>query len=187
LVTVILLVVPEATRGITSVAPVVVVTAGNSEILTSAAHTVEHINIKTITRYFFISPPYFSFPRISSNFLFIVSKGFAHGTNELGPNQGLINMPGNYHTELVALKNGTFKVYLIDINFKNPTTLNSSVSLKLISNKKTIDFKCSPEPQNYFLCASSDIKKIPNTGKVEIKSMRDKSQGGVATYELPAK
>jgi hypothetical protein len=126
------------------------------------------------------------YKRMNWIFLFTVSKVFAHGMNELGPNQGFINMPGNYHTELVALKNGTFKVYLIDINFKNPTIVNSSVDLKLVTNKNTIDFNCSPNPANYFLCSSDKVKKLPKSGKIEIKSMREKSQGGLSSYDLPS-
>jgi hypothetical protein len=59
LFTVILLVTPDATTGTTSVAPVVDVTAGSSEILTSAAYNGrQNNNIKSVNPYiFFIAYP----------------------------------------------------------------------------------------------------------------------------------
>ena len=54
---------------------------------------------------------------------------FAHGMNKPGPNGGEIRMPGPFHTEAKAEGANKLKVYLLDMNFKNPVTANSSVEV----------------------------------------------------------
>jgi hypothetical protein len=85
-----------------------------------------------------------------------------------------------YHVELV-LKENKVMVYLLDIGMKNPTIKDSSVSLKLV-NTNSKEINCSPE-KNYFICGA-DIEK---TKTIEVKSIRNKVVGKIATYKLPLK
>lgn len=117
----------------------------------------------------------------------LTNKLFAHGMNSLGPNGGYINMPGVFHTELVPNDDGSLKVYLLDVNFKNPTTKDSSVGLKFISKKKTIVFDCKSFEETYFLCTSNEVKEKINKGNIEVKAIRAKSKGGTAKYSFPIK
>ena len=117
----------------------------------------------------------------------LVSNVFSHGMDSLGPNGGYINMPGAFHTELVPNDNGSLKVYLLDINFKNPTTKDSSVELKYVSNKKTIPFDCKALDETYYLCSSSEVKEKISKGNIEINAVRAKAKGHTAKYSLPIK
>ncbi len=111
----------------------------------------------------------------------------AHGMNKPGPNQGYIRMPGMFHTELVE-KNDHFLVYLLDIQFKNPTTKNSQVTLtfheKKQSNVRETQVKCIPEKNSYFLCKAKKISK-KNLFKISIQSTREKALGEPANYDFP--
>ena len=112
---------------------------------------------------------------------------FAHGDNNLGPNKGYLKMPGAFHTELLSNRDGTFKIYLIDINFKNPMTKDSSVELKYIAHNKKIIFNCSAFNDQYFVCSSKEVTSKPKNGNIELKAIRGKVQASIATYTLPLK
>ena len=59
---------------------------------------------------------------VFSSLLLINSHLFAHGGNKPGPHGGKIKMPGMFHTELILNAPNDFKVYLLDMKFKNPET-----------------------------------------------------------------
>jgi hypothetical protein len=52
-----------------------------------------------------------------------------HGEDKPGPHGGEIRMPGAFHTELVWAGPRRVKVYLLDMNYKEPLTMKSSVSV----------------------------------------------------------
>lgn len=106
---------------------------------------------------------------------------FAHGEEKLGPNGGYLKMPGNFHTEVVPEKNGKLKVYLLDINFKNPTVKDSSISVS-VNNSSKKEIKCSVK-KNHFLCdtVKADLKK----GTLTIVAEKEKVKGADAVYQLP--
>lgn len=79
-----------------------------------------------------------------------MNTALAHQMNKLGPNGGFITMPGAYHMELVETDDA-LKVYLLDMNFKNSVTANSSVSV-IYSGPKQFEVKCR-EQDNHFICA----------------------------------
>lgn len=76
-------------------------------------------------------------------------RAHAHGEDKAGPNGGHIKMPSNFHTELIMLPDNQLKIYLLDIQFKNPTTQNSSVSAFYKMGKKQIKLKCKPNDNHY--------------------------------------
>lgn len=105
----------------------------------------------------------------------------AHGEEQAGPHGGYIRMPGAFHTEVVKEKNG-YRVYLLDINWKNPSVLDSSVIASIrVGNKKT-KLTCSKQTDSYF-CQSS----LAQTGELDIKAKREGQVGAVSAYKLPLK
>jgi hypothetical protein len=115
--------------------------------------------------------------------LILIASAFGMGGDKPGPNGGFITMPGTYHVELV-LKENKLRVYLLDLSMKNPTTKDSSVSLKLVSTDSK-EINCSPE-KNYFICnnTNANMEKIK---AIEVKSIRNKVVGKIATYKFPLK
>ena len=110
--------------------------------------------------------------------------GFAHGGDQPGPHGGYVEMPGAFHTEVVPEASGAFRVYLIDIEFKNPIVVNSEVKLWLTNSSKKFEFNCKPE-ENSFICSSK--KTVPSPKELSIVAKRDGAQGNVALYQLPFK
>ncbi len=105
----------------------------------------------------------------------------AHGEKIFGPHKGYIRMPGTFHTELVAQKDGSFLIYLLDLQNKNPSANNSSVVVQIKTENKTIQLECMVM-DNYFHCPNSAVVK---KGEVRILANRQGVKAGVAIYELP--
>ncbi|EQA53936.1 hypothetical protein [Leptospira kmetyi] len=104
----------------------------------------------------------------------------AHGEHEVGPNGGTIRMPGGFHTELVLLKEG-LKVFLLDIEFKNPSTKNGKLQAKIVQGKTEQKLECQAHPDHFFC----PVSKIPTSGKIVLKATREKMEGIDAVYDLP--
>lgn len=116
-----------------------------------------------------------------SIFLIFASYGMlAHGEHEVGPNGGTIRMPGGFHTELIVLKEG-LKVYLLDIEFKNPSTKNGSLKAKIVQGKSEQKLECQAHPDHFFC----PVSKVPSSGKIVLKATREKMEGIDAVYDLP--
>jgi len=121
-------------------------------------------------------------------FLLVVSFNaglvFAHGSDKAGPHGGFIQMPGAFHTEVVPKGAGGIDVYLLDIDFKNASTSNSSVEIALDSQQFV---RCDPV-KTHFECKlpnGFDLKK--KGGKLRVKATRENMKGNEALYELPLK
>lgn len=70
--------------------------------------------------------------------LFLSSVAFGHGEDKPGPHGGKIAMPGAFHVEFLQKPSGV-QLYLLDIEFKNPTVRESSVTAALRrTNKETV-------------------------------------------------
>ena len=108
----------------------------------------------------------------------------AHGEDKPGPHGGSIKMPANFHTELVADKDGSFHIYLIDLQFQNSTVKNSELKVFVLSNKKRTNLKCEVVTDHFHCKAGKPIK----SGVLTIKAKRDGSQASMeAKYNLPLK
>ncbi|QDK44667.1 hypothetical protein DOM22_05570 [Bdellovibrio sp. ZAP7] len=116
--------------------------------------------------------------------ILIASKAFSHGEDKPGPNGGFIRMPGAYHTEVVADGN-QLKVYLLDINWKNPSTKNSSVEIVLPAVSKS-PLKCQSQV-TYFSCSLPTNIDLKKKGQLLVNSQREGQKGNQASYELPLK
>lgn len=114
---------------------------------------------------------------------FVIHHASAHQMDKLGPNGGYVKMPGAYHVEVVD-KGDVLNVYLLDIQFKNPLTENSSVAVTYYGSQP-FETECKKQ-EHYFVCP------LPKAGltsykRVSIKSVRNKIKAGLAVYDLPLK
>lgn len=113
----------------------------------------------------------------------IAMRAGAHGEDRLGPNGGYIKMPGAFHTELVPTEKNSFKIYLLDLEWKNPSTKNSSVALSFHSKEKAIA-KCGIE-KNYYLCSFDPKIDLTKKGELIVQSKREGQVGNEAKYSVP--
>lgn len=118
---------------------------------------------------------------LSTILIFTSMTLLAHGEDKAGPHGGYIRMPGAFHTEVLNEKNG-FRVYLLDINWKNPSVLDSSLSATIVQGTSKSTLKCSKESNSY-LCLS----KITQKGELQIIAKREGQTGTTASYNLPLK
>ncbi|MEQ1722148.1 MAG: hypothetical protein ABL930_03170 [Pseudobdellovibrio sp.] len=111
---------------------------------------------------------------------------FAHGEDKPGPNGGHIKMPANFHTEVIADKDGSFHIYLLDMQFKNPTVKNSEIKAYVINGKKKTSLKCSVMGENHFNCKGR--KPVKSANSLVIKAKREGTWASMdAKYSLPLK
>ena len=109
----------------------------------------------------------------------------AHGEDKPGPHGGFVRMPGAYHTELVQENLRSFRVYLLNMQFKEPTAENSTVGMSKSSGKTIIKAECSAEADS-FVCRfpeGTDLAK----GEIKIESSRKGMKANSAAYKLPLK
>jgi len=111
------------------------------------------------------------------------SFSFAHGEDKPGPHGGYVRMPGAFHTEIVPDSDVQFKVYLLDINWKNPSVKNSQVEIKFVDKGIGTLASCQQEI-DFFQCQlpnGAHLKK----GKLLVKATREKQAGAEVSYNLP--
>jgi hypothetical protein len=109
---------------------------------------------------------------------------YAHGEDELGPHKGYIKMPGAYHVEVITNKD-KLDIMLLDVNFKNPTVLNSHMKAKIKNDNEIHILKCETM-DNYYSCAI-DAALLNSKGVLVIESERQFAEGMPVEYALPLK
>jgi hypothetical protein len=120
--------------------------------------------------------------KLIASITFAANLAFAHGEDKPGPNGGHIRMPGNFHTEVIADKDGSFHVYLLDIQFQNPTIKNSEVKAHIISGKGKTKLKCKPMGTHFHCKGGTPARK----GSLVLKAKRSGVIAGTdAKYPLP--
>lgn len=121
---------------------------------------------------------------LAVSFLFFISLStMGHGEDQPGPNGGAIRMPGAYHTELVVRGEQKIEIFLLDINFKNPTIQDSSVEVSFKGQKKATA-ECE-KTTNSFLCTFKQKVDLKEKGKIIVNSQREKQKGNSAEYVTP--
>ena len=108
---------------------------------------------------------------------------FAHGENKPGPHGGFVRMPGAFHTEISVDGKNKLKVYLLDLEWKNPSVNKSSV--QITHNNKT-KANCLARDK-YFECNFSKNIDLTKTGELRLNAVREEQKGNEVTYELPLK
>ena len=90
-------------------------------------------------------------------------------------------MPGAFHTELIV-ESQSAKIFLLDVNFKNPTTLNSHVYFHLMSKGKSSEVTCLSK-QSYFECSIRGSNS--QYSGFRVKAIRNGVIGKDVHYLLP--
>jgi hypothetical protein len=107
----------------------------------------------------------------------------AHGENKYGPHKGFVRMSGAFHTEVVPFGKNKVKVYLLDIEWKNPTVEKSNLTVKL--NGKT-NADCNAE-KDFYVCVFSKNVNLMKKGLLSVKATRQDQTGADVIYQLPLK
>lgn len=122
-------------------------------------------------------------------FVFIVGGSpsvYGHGMDKPGPHGGYIRMPGVFHTEIVMNGENTFRLYLLDVNFKNPLVKNSSVGAIMKRETKENALTCKAN-RDHFQCEMNGGLKFKNGDEIRIWAKPLGMNGGIAIYRLPLK
>jgi hypothetical protein len=120
-------------------------------------------------------------------YVFLIGLAFqawGHGEDKLGPNGGFIRMPSNFHTEVVPVKDDQFEVYLLDINFKNPTLEKANIQVQQKVAGKNLPVKCQKTEKAAFLCILSQGQNL-KVGELVLQSKRLGQKGVAVAYALP--
>ncbi len=115
-------------------------------------------------------------------FIFNGSLAFGHGEDKPGPSGGYIRMPGAFHTEVVKTGKSSAKIYLLDINWKDPMTKNSSIEVEVVKAGKGL---CKPQGDQFFLCNFPKHVDLGKNGELKIVAERNGIKGNSVVYELP--
>lgn len=105
-----------------------------------------------------------------------------HGEDKPGPHGGYIRMPAGFHIEVLHQGPNAFKVYLLDMEWKNPVVKSSSVKATF-KDKTQVEGKCAVKT-DFFLC-SFDKGLSLDDGELIIESTREKQVGNPITFPLP--
>ena len=108
---------------------------------------------------------------------------FAHGEDKPGPHGGMIKMAKTIHTEVASDKDGSFHIFLLDINFSNPTVKNSTLSGSIASSQGDFKLDCSVMEGTHYHCKTKNVR--PKIGKLNLKANRDGVSVDVS-YDLKA-
>lgn len=112
------------------------------------------------------------------------SLAWSHGEDRPGPHGGAIRMPGAFHTELVLLAKGEFKIYLLDLNFKNPSTKKSELQVHYL-DKESAKADCQAQKNHYYLCKLPQPVDFAKKGELRVVATRDGQTGAEVVYPLP--
>lgn len=112
-----------------------------------------------------------------------LTAAFAHGEDKAGPNGGFIRMPGAFHTEVVPSAANSIKIYLLDVQWKNPSVLGSSLVVTHKA-KKDSQAKCTVKGDHYACDFPKEIN-LSQKAELVINAQRENQKGNVVSYELP--
>lgn len=113
----------------------------------------------------------------------ISTLALAHGEDKPGPHGGFIRMPGGFHTEILPVDKNKLKVYLLDINWQNPSIKESSLDVSFGNNADRAT--CDRKENLFYLCSFSKKTDLTKKGKLTVTSMREGQKGNAVTYDLP--
>ncbi len=108
---------------------------------------------------------------------------YSHGENAPGPHKGYIRMPGVFHTELVPVGVSKFKLYLLDMKWKNPSIKDSKLDAKIAADNKFSEIACTKNT-HYYECLIPEGFSLKQ-GQLTISATRENSPGADMVYDLP--
>ncbi len=116
---------------------------------------------------------------------FLAFNAYSHGEDKSGPHQGFVRMPGAFHIEVVPISKNKIKIYLLDIDWKNPSVKRSSMEVTLKTGK---DYRATCKViKKYFECAFLESINLKDTGQLIVLATREGRKGSEALYSLPLK
>lgn len=95
-------------------------------------------------------------------------------------------MPGAFHSELLPAGDGQYKVFLLDINWQNPSVKNSRLELHHVEKKK-VKATCEPKEGLYFVCSFPKNLNVTKKGSLLLLGEREGQKGQEVSYHLPLK
>ncbi len=122
---------------------------------------------------------------ISSLCLFVANFSLAHGEDKYGPHKGFVRMPGAFHTEILPASKNIIKIFLLDIQWKNPSIAKSSIALTYVGATE-VQSECKAE-SNYFICEFPKTVNLYKKGELKLTAVREDQKGNQAIYKLPLK
>lgn len=123
--------------------------------------------------------------KLAASLILLPVLSWAHGEDKPGPHGGHIQMPGAFHTELVLSEDQSAHIYLLDMNFQNPTVKNSQIQVVARNKKSEVKYDCSVMGGNHYHCVPQG--KVPAKTEIVIKATRESAVGNEAVYKLPLK
>ncbi|WP_347356657.1 hypothetical protein [Bdellovibrio sp.] len=123
--------------------------------------------------------------KLLATLIMLPALSWAHGEDKPGPHGGHIQMPGAFHTELIVGKDQSAHIYLLDMNFENPTAQNSEIKVTAKNKKAEVKYTCSVMDGNHFHCIPDG--KVPAKTTLIVQATREKAVGNEAVYKLPLK
>ena len=109
--------------------------------------------------------------------------GWGHGDDKPGPHGGIVRMPGALHTELLPLNDHSFAVYLLDLSFKDPIVLDSSVEASVRVGAGVKPLTCKADTDR-FVCALDPATAL-DQGMLLLNARRKGVASIEMQYELP--
>jgi len=112
------------------------------------------------------------------------SFSWAHGMDKPGPHGGYIQMPGNFHTELLPREDG-FTLFVLDASLRNASTAGATVTATVKRNSTSSEVSCNPQGSQ-FDCRLATGFKLVEDDKVFITVNRPDGRG-ISIYKYPFK
>ncbi|WP_409477745.1 hypothetical protein [Pseudobdellovibrio sp. HCB154] len=104
--------------------------------------------------------------------------------NDLGPNGGQLKLVGEFYSEVLTNKDGSFDVYLLDKETKKPSVRYSYVTGFFESNGGTkVEILCVAQ-KTYFECYPRGLN-IKKGKKLSLSMARENVTGNDVVYNLP--
>ena len=112
---------------------------------------------------------------------------WTHGEDKPGPNGGPVRMPGAFHTEAVAESPVRVAIYLLDIEWKNPSIKKSSLKASFTSKSNpTTEAICKPTTKHY-VCEFPANVDLNKPGTLAVQASREGQKGILVSYDTPLK
>jgi hypothetical protein len=111
----------------------------------------------------------------------LAASSWGHGMDLPGPHGGEIRMPAAFHFEALMTTPRSLKVYVLDMEIKNPSIKNAKVSALVQKSAGSDSLKCRPKA-DYFECP---LRSALEPGdKIVVSGNRDDAVG-VSVYQFP--
>ena len=110
---------------------------------------------------------------------------FGHGEGQAGMHGGVIRMPGAFHTELKQTSQRSFDLYLLDMQWRNPSVAQSTVSAILnVGSPEEKVLECSVR-KTFFACTLPGKADFKAGDAVTIRASREGANGIPVSYPFP--